>query len=151
MPGGFTGAGAKTVIPAKALAKVSFRLVPGMKPMDTFAKYKAFVEQICPKGITVDVRMIHSGDPIVVSSDNEFIRAAKQAMAEVFKKDTVFIRGGGSIPIVGDFVRELGIPTVLMGFGLPDDNLHAPNEKFNLSNFHRGIESVVRFFGIVGR
>jgi acetylornithine deacetylase/succinyl-diaminopimelate desuccinylase-like protein len=150
MPGGFTGAGAKTVIPAKAVAKVSFRLVPGMKPMDIFAKYKAFVEEICPKGITVDVRMIHFGDPIVMSSDNEFIRAAKQAMAEVFKKDTVFIRSGGSIPIVGDFVRELGIPTVLMGFGLPDDNLHAPNEKFNLSNFHRGIESVVRFFGIVG-
>jgi acetylornithine deacetylase/succinyl-diaminopimelate desuccinylase-like protein len=150
MPGGFTGAGAKTVIPAKAVAKVSFRLVPGMKPMDIFAKYKAFVEEICPKGITVDVRMIHLGDPIVMSSDNEFIRAAKQAMAEVFKKDTVFIRSGGSIPIVGDFVRELGIPTVLMGFGLPDDNLHAPNEKFNLSNFHRGIESVVRFFGIVG-
>jgi acetylornithine deacetylase/succinyl-diaminopimelate desuccinylase-like protein len=94
--------------------------------------------------------MIHFGDPIVMSSDNEFIRAAKQAMAEVFRKDTVFIRSGGSIPIVGDFVRELGIPTVLMGFGLPDDNLHAPNEKFNLSNFHRGIESVVRFFGIVG-
>ena len=150
MPGGFTGAGAKTVIPAKAVAKVSFRLVPGMKPMDIFEKYKAFVQKICPKGITVDVRMIHFGDPIVMSSDNAFIRAAKQAMAEVFNKDTVFIRSGGSIPIVGDFVRELGIPTVLMGFGLPDDNLHAPNEKFNLSNFHRGIESVVRFFGIVG-
>jgi acetylornithine deacetylase/succinyl-diaminopimelate desuccinylase-like protein len=150
MPGGFTGAGAKTVIPAKAVAKVSFRLVPGMQPMDIFAKYKAFVEEICPKGITVDVRMIHSGDPIVMSSDSPYIRAAKKAMAEVFHKETVFIRSGGSIPIVGDFVRELGIPTVLMGFGLPDDNLHAPNEKFNLSNFHRGIESVIRFFGIVG-
>jgi acetylornithine deacetylase/succinyl-diaminopimelate desuccinylase-like protein len=150
MPGGFTGAGAKTVIPAKAVAKVSFRLVPGMNPMDIFEKYKTFVEEICPKGITVDVRIIHFGDPIVMSSDNEFIRAAKEAMAKVFNKDTVFIRSGGSIPIVGDFVRELGIPTVLMGFGLPDDNLHAPNEKFNLSNFHRGIESVVRFFGIVG-
>jgi acetylornithine deacetylase/succinyl-diaminopimelate desuccinylase-like protein len=150
MPGGFTGAGAKTVIPAKATAKISFRLVPGMTPEATFAKYKAFVEEICPKGVTCAVRMIHSGEPIVVSTDNEYIRAAKQAMAKVFGKETVFVRGGGSIPIVGDFVRELGVPTVMMGFGLPDDNLHAPNEKFNLANFHRGIESIVRFFGLVG-
>ena len=151
MPGGFTGAGAKTVIPAKGTAKISFRLVPGMKPAEVFTKYKAFVEEIVPAGVTVDVRMIHSGEPIVVSTDNEYIRAAVEAMAEVFGKETVFVRGGGSIPIVGDFVRELGIPTVLMGFGLPDDNLHAPNEKFNLSNFHRGIESIVRFLGRVGQ
>lgn len=151
MPGGFTGVGAKTVIPAKALAKISFRLVPGMKPDETFEKYKDFVEEICPKGVTCEVRMIHSGDPIVVSTDNEYIRAAKQAMATVFGKDTVFVRGGGSIPIVGDFVRELGMPTVMMGFGLPDDNLHAPNEKFHLPNFHRGIESIIRFFETVGQ
>ena len=150
MPGGFTGAGAKTVIPAKALAKISFRLVPGMTPDATFAKYKEFVEKISPKGVQASVRMIHSGEPIVVSTDNDYIRAAKEAMAEVFGKETVFVRGGGSIPIVGDFVRELGIPTVMMGFGLPDDNLHAPNEKFHLANFHRGIESIVRFFGLVG-
>jgi acetylornithine deacetylase/succinyl-diaminopimelate desuccinylase-like protein len=150
MPGGFTGAGAKTVIPAKALAKISFRLVPGMAPEATFEKYRKFVEGIVPKGTQVSVRMIHSGEPIVVSTDNDYIRAAKEAMAEVFGKETVFVRGGGSIPIVGDFVRELGIPTVMMGFGLPDDNLHAPNEKFHLANFHRGIESIVRFFGLVG-
>ncbi|AEU37937.1 dipeptidase [Granulicella mallensis] len=150
MPGGFTGAGAKTVIPAKALAKISFRLVPGMAPEATFEKYRKFVEGIVPKGTQVTVRMIHSGEPIVVSTDNDYIRAAKEAMAEVFGKETVFVRGGGSIPIVGDFVRELGIPTVMMGFGLPDDNLHAPNEKFHLANFHRGIESIVRFFGLVG-
>ncbi|HLI77453.1 MAG TPA: dipeptidase [Acidobacteriaceae bacterium] len=150
MPGGFTGAGAKTVIPAKAVAKISFRLVPGMKPETTFARYKDFVEEICPAGVSVEVRLIHSGEPIVVSTDNRFVRAATEAMAEVFGKETVFVRGGGSIPVVGDFVRELGMPTVLMGFGLPDDNLHAPNEKFNLSNFHRGIESVVRFLGKVG-
>ncbi len=150
IPGGFTGAGAKTVIPAKATAKISFRLVPGMKPEDVFAKYKAFVEDIVPAGVSVEVRMIHSGEPIVVSTDNEYVRAATAAMAEVFGKETVFVRGGGSIPIVGDFVRELNIPTVLMGFGLPDDNLHAPNEKFNLGNFHRGIESIVRFLANVG-
>ncbi len=150
MPGGFIGAGAKTVIPARALAKISFRLVPGMKPEPTFAKYKAFVESIAPKGVTVDVRMIHSGEPIVVSTDNAYVRAATAAMAEVFGKETVFVRGGGSIPIVGDFVRELGIPTVLMGFGLPDDNLHAPNEKFHLANFHRGIQSIIGFLERVG-
>lgn len=150
MPGGFTGAGAKTVIPAKALAKISFRLVPDMKPEETFAKYKDFVEEICPRGVTCEVRLIHSGEPIVVSTDNDYVRAAAQAMKDVWGKDTVYVRGGGSIPIVGDFVRELGVPTVLMGFGLPDDNLHAPNEKFHLPNFHRGIESIVRFLELVG-
>jgi acetylornithine deacetylase/succinyl-diaminopimelate desuccinylase-like protein len=96
------------------------------------------------------VRLIHSGDPIVVSTDNPYVKAATDAMHEVFGKETVFVRGGGSIPIVGDFVRELKTPAVLMGFGLPDDNLHAPNEKFNLANFHRGIESIVRFLAAVG-
>ena len=147
MPGGFTGAGAKTVIPAKAVAKVSMRLVPDQTPADAFAQYKSFVESLAPRGTTVEVRLIHSGDPVVVSTDNPYVQAATQAMAEVFHRDTVFIRSGGSIPIVGDFIRELGIPTLLMGFGLPDDNLHAPNEKFNLANFQAGIQSILRFFG----
>ncbi len=150
MPGGFTGAGAKTVIPARALAKVSMRLVPDMTPAETFALYKSFVESLCPRGITLEVRLIHSGDPIVVSTDNPYVRAATEAMHTVFATDTVFVRGGGSIPIVGDFIRELKIPTILMGFGLPDDNLHAPNEKFHLANFHRGIESIIRFLANVG-
>jgi acetylornithine deacetylase/succinyl-diaminopimelate desuccinylase-like protein len=150
MPGGFTGVGAKTVIPAKALAKVSLRLVPDMTPAETFAQYKSYVESLCPKGITLEVRLIHSGDPIVISTDNPFVRAATQAMHQVFNQETVFVRGGGSIPIVGDFIRELKTPTILMGFGLPDDNLHAPNEKFHLANFHRGIESIIRFLANVG-
>jgi len=150
MPGGFIGAGAKTVIPARAVAKVSMRLVPDQSPAEVFAQYKKYVESICPKGIQLDIRLIHSGDPIVVPTDNPYVRAATSAMHTVFGRDTVFIRSGGSIPIVGDFVRELKIPTLLMGFGLPDDNLHAPNEKFHLANFHRGIESVIRFLGNVG-
>jgi acetylornithine deacetylase/succinyl-diaminopimelate desuccinylase-like protein len=150
MPGGFIGAGAKTVIPAKAVAKVSMRLVPDMTPAESFAKYKAYVESITPKGVVLDVRLIHAGDPIVVSTDNSYVKAATEAMHAVFGKETVFVRGGGSIPIVGDFVRELKIPTVMMGFGLPDDNLHAPNEKFHLANFYRGIESIVRFLSGVG-
>jgi acetylornithine deacetylase/succinyl-diaminopimelate desuccinylase-like protein len=145
MPGGFVGAGAKTVIPAKALAKVSLRLVPEMVPAESFAQLREYVATLCPKGIELEVRLIHSGDPIVVSTDNSYVRAAVSAMRQVFGKDTVFVRGGGSIPVVGDFVRILKVPVVLMGFGLPDDNLHAPNEKFHLANFHRGIESIVRF------
>ncbi|GAC1426158.1 MAG: dipeptidase [Acidobacteriaceae bacterium] len=145
MPGGFVGAGAKTVIPAKALAKVSMRLVPDQTPAEAFAQYKAYVESLCPAGISLEVRLIHSGDPIVVSTDNPYVQAATEAMHTVFGKPTVFVRGGGSIPIVGDFIRELGIPTLLMGFGLPDDNLHAPNEKFHLPNFHAGIASILGF------
>ena len=150
MPGGFTGAGAKTVIPAKATAKISLRLVPDMDPRDIFALYARYIEQIRPKGVEVEVRLIHSGDPIVVRTDNPYIRAATEAMHQVFGKETVFVRGGGSIPIVGDFERHLKIPTVMMGFGLPDDNLHAPNEKFNIANFHRGIESIILFFERIG-
>jgi acetylornithine deacetylase/succinyl-diaminopimelate desuccinylase-like protein len=153
--GGFTGEGAKTVIPAKALAKVSLRLVPDMTPAETFRLLGEYVATILagpngPKGVEVDVRLIHAGDPIVVSTDNRFVRAATDAMREVWGKETVFVRGGGSIPIVGDFVRELNIPTVMMGFGLPDDNLHAPNEKFHLANFHRGIQSIIGFLSNVG-
>lgn len=146
MPGGFTGAGAKTVIPAKAMAKVSMRLVPDMTPQKSFERFKAYVEFLAPKGTSVDVRLIHSGDAIVVSTDNPYVKAATDAMHDVFGKETVFVRGGGSIPIVGDFVRHLKTPTLLMGFGLPDDNLHAPNEKFNLNNFRDGIQSLIRFF-----
>jgi acetylornithine deacetylase/succinyl-diaminopimelate desuccinylase-like protein len=114
-----------------------------------FGQYKAYVESIVPRGAEVVVRIIHAADPIVVSTDNPYVQAATSAMREVFATDTVFVRGGGSIPVVGDFVRELKLPTLLMGFGLPDDNLHAPNEKFHLANFHRGIESIVRFLSTI--
>ena len=147
--GGFTGAGAKTVIPAKATAKVSLRLVPGMTPAETFDKLSRYVAKITPRGTTAEVRLIHSGDPVVIRTDNPFVASATEAMKAVFGKETVFVRGGGSIPIVGDFERNLGIPTLLMGFGLPDDNLHAPNEKFHLANFYAGIESLIRFFALL--
>jgi acetylornithine deacetylase/succinyl-diaminopimelate desuccinylase-like protein len=150
MPGGFTGEGAKTVIPAKAKAKVSMRLVPDMTPAEAFAQYKSYVDSLCPRGITLDVTLIHSGDAIVVGTDNRYIQAATEAMEQVFSKKTVFVRGGGSIPIVGEFERVLKLPTVMMGFGLPDDNLHAPNEKFHIANFHRGIESIILFFEQIG-
>jgi acetylornithine deacetylase/succinyl-diaminopimelate desuccinylase-like protein len=150
IPGGFIGAGAKTVIPAKAQAKVSMRLVPNMTPARAFEQYKSYVLKIAPAGVDVDVRMIHSGDPCLIPVDNPYIQAATRALHEVWGKDTVFIRSGGSIPIVGDFARHLGLPSVMMGFGLPDDNLHAPNEKFNLKNFELGIRSLIRFLEEVG-
>jgi acetylornithine deacetylase/succinyl-diaminopimelate desuccinylase-like protein len=150
IPGGFTGAGAKTVIPAKALAKVSMRLVPGMKPAKSFALYKAYVEKIAPPGVDVEVRLIHSGDPCLIPVDNPYIQAATRALYLVWGMDTVFIRSGGSIPIVGDFERHLGAPSVMMGFSLPDDNIHSPNEKFCLKNYELGIASLIRFLEDVG-
>ena len=127
------------------------RLVPGMTPTKAYALYKSYVEKIVPAGVDVEVRLIHSGHPCLIPVDNPYIRAATQALHEVWGKDTVFIRSGGSIPIVGDFARHLKLPSVMMGFGLPDDNLHAPNEKFNLKNFELGIESLIRFLEQAGR
>ncbi len=145
MPGGFTGVGAKTVIPARAVAKVSLRLVPEMRPEKAFQALRDYVAQITPPGVTAEVRLVHAGEPVVVSTDNRFVQAATTALQTVWGKKTVFVRGGGSIPVIGDFVRVLGIPAVIMGFGLPDDNLHAPNEKFHLANFHRGVDSIIHF------
>ncbi len=150
MPGGFIGAGAKTVIPAKASAKVSMRLVPNQNPDDILEKFKKFVAHITPKGVQVSVKVHSKGRAVVVDTGNEFIRKANLALHEVFHKETVYMRSGGSIPIVCQFKEDLGIPSVLMGLGLPDDNIHAPNEKFHIPNFYRGIESVVRFLSHLG-
>jgi acetylornithine deacetylase/succinyl-diaminopimelate desuccinylase-like protein len=150
MPGGFTAPGAKTVIPARASAKVSMRLVPGQDADEIFKRYTSYVKKLTPKGIETKIKVHSKGPACVVSTDNRFIQAATVALHEVFKKDTVFIRSGGSIPIVTDFQDVLKIPSVMMGFGLPDDNLHAPNEKFHIPNFYRGIESIIRFFEKLG-
>jgi acetylornithine deacetylase/succinyl-diaminopimelate desuccinylase-like protein len=150
MPGGFTGAGAKTVIPSKAVAKVSMRIVPDMKPEEIFKLYSDYVMSIVPRGIELKVRCLSMGEPSIIPTDNRYIQMATQAMKEVFNKDTVFIRSGGSIPIVSEFDKHLKIPSVMMGFGLPDDNLHAPNEKFHIPNYYRGIESIVRFMEKLG-
>ncbi len=146
MPGGFIAPGAKTVIPAKASAKISMRLVPNQNPDDILKKYENFVKSITPKGIQIKIKVHSKGEAIVVGTDNKYIKAATEALHDVFKKDTVYIRSGGSIPIVTDFENVLQIPSVMMGLGLPDDNLHAPNEKFHIPNFYRGIESIINFF-----
>ncbi len=150
MPGGFTAPGAKTVIPAKASAKISMRLVPDQDPDDILKKYTDFVKKNTPKGISFKIKVHSKGPAIVVSTDNKYIKAATEALHDIFKKDTVYIRSGGSIPIVADFENVLKIPSVMMGMGLPDDNLHAPNEKFHIPNFYRGIEAIINFFERVG-
>jgi acetylornithine deacetylase/succinyl-diaminopimelate desuccinylase-like protein len=149
--GGFTGEGAKTVIPARAVAKVSTRLVADQTVEDAVKQTKAAVAAVCPKGVTAELKQLHAGEPSLTNPDNPFIHAAADALKETFGKETVYIRSGGSIPIVGVFDRYLGIPSVMMGFGLPDDNLHAPNEKFYLPNFYRGIEAIARYLEILGK
>lgn len=144
--GGFTGDGMKTVIPARATAKVSMRLVPDQRPERIFKQYARFVQRLAPPGVRVDVRHLASAPPVVVSPDAEPVRAAARALEATYGTPPVYARSGGSIPVVAGFAQVLKIPTVLMGFGLPDDNLHAPNEKFALDNFYQGIETVIRFF-----
>src|SRR5881227_643402 len=150
MPGGFTAPGAKTVIPGRAQAKVSMRLVPNQDPDDILKRYIAYVKKLTPKGIETKIKVWSKGPACVVGTNNPYIKAATEALREVFNKETVFIRSGGSIPIVTDFQDVLKIPSVMMGFGLPDDNLHAPNEKFHIPNFYRGIESICLFFEKLG-
>jgi acetylornithine deacetylase/succinyl-diaminopimelate desuccinylase-like protein len=149
--GGFVGQGAKTVIPAVATAKLSMRLVPAMQPKEVLRQFTSTVKKLTPKGIRTTVRVLSAAPASVVSTENQYIRAAAEAMEEVFKKKTVYMRSGGSIPIVGLFLEHLKIPSIMMGFGLPDDRLHSPNEKFHLPNFYGGIEAMARYFGLLGR
>ncbi len=149
--GGFTGEGSKTVIPARAVAKISMRLVADQRPEEAVEQLRAAVKAACPRGVTAEVKVLHVGAPSLTNPDNRYIQAAAEVMKEIFGKDTVYTRSGGSIPIVGVFDAYLGIPSVMMGFGLPDDNLHAPNEKFHLPNFYRGIDAVERFLEMVGQ
>jgi acetylornithine deacetylase/succinyl-diaminopimelate desuccinylase-like protein len=148
--GGFTGEGAKTVIPARAVAKISMRLVADQRTDEAAEQLREAVKAACPRGVTAELKVLHTGAPSLTNPDNRFIHAAAEAMKQIFGKETVYIRSGGSIPIVGVFDAYLGIPSVMMGFGLPDDNLHAPNEKFHLPNFYRGIDAVERFLELVG-
>lgn len=143
--GGFTGAGAKTVIPAGATAKVSFRLVPNQNPEKIVDAFRQFVAARQPEGVSAEVRVLSASPACMVNPDHPAIRVAAAAFAQSFGRETVYVRSGGSIPIVGDFATHLGIPTILMGFGLPDDGLHSPNEKFAVENFYKGIHTVALF------
>lgn len=143
--GGWTGAGSKTVIPAKVVAKISMRLVPDQRAKTVLRAFEKKVKQLAPPGIEVEVRDLAGGDPVLVVPTVAPIQAAARVARTVWGADPVYVREGGSIPPVAKFDRLLKVPTVLFGFGLPDDNTHGPNEKFHLPNFHRGIETVIQW------
>ena len=149
--GGFTGAGSKTVIPAKAVAKVSIRLVPRQDPNKVMKSVEQFVKDNAPRGVRFEVRVLGAGPGLMVNTDNRAIQVAAKAFSDIYGKQTVFTRSGGSIPIVGDFATHVGIPTILMGFGLPDDGLHSPNEKYSIRNYYDGIRTIAHFFEEYGK
>jgi len=136
---GFTGEGAKTVIPAVAMAKVSMRLVPDQTPERVADLFEAHLRKVVPKTVEWKLTRMHGGKPWITEPDNRFVQAAARAIEQGFGKRPVFTREGGSIPVVSTFQEELGLPSVLFGVGLPDENAHAPNEKLDLGNFHGGI------------
>ena len=136
---GFTGEGAKTVLPAVSMAKISMRLVPNQDPDKIASLFEAYVRKIAPKAVELKITRMHGGKPWMTSFDNPFVQAAGRAIEKGFGRQPVFTREGGSIPVVSTFQEELGLPSVLFGVGLPDENAHAPNEKLDVSNFHNGI------------
>ena len=143
--GGYTGEGAKTVLPSKASAKISMRLVPNQQSDKITQLFTEHFQKIAPSYVKVKVSAHHGGEPVVTPTDSVAYRAAQKAISESFGKEPIPTRGGGSIPIVALFEKELGIKTVLMGFGLDSDNLHSPNEKYDLANYYKGIETIPLF------
>lgn len=143
--GGYTGEGAKTVLPSKAFAKISARLVPNQQSDKITEKLIKHLESIAPPYVTVKAALHHGGEPYVTPIDSKAYRAAAKAIEATFGKQPIPVRGGGSIPICALFEKELGIKIVLMGFGLDSDNLHSPNEKFDLANYYKGIETIPYF------
>jgi acetylornithine deacetylase/succinyl-diaminopimelate desuccinylase-like protein len=148
--GGFTGEGQKTVIPAVAMAKVSMRLVPDQDPDEIARLFTAYVQDICPPTMEVEVRKLSGEKGAVIDIDNPAIDAAKAAFGQVVDNPPVFPREGGSIPVVAMFNNLLNAPVVMMGFGLPDDGLHSPNEKFHVPNFFNGIQVALHYYNIFG-
>jgi acetylornithine deacetylase/succinyl-diaminopimelate desuccinylase-like protein len=136
---GFTGEGAKTVLPAVAMAKVSMRLVPNQSPDKIAGLFEAHVKDIAPGTVELKITRMHGGKPWMTAYDNPYVQAAGRAIEKGFGRKPVFTREGGSIPVVSTFQEELGLPSVLFGVGLPDENAHAPNEKLDLENFQGGI------------
>jgi acetylornithine deacetylase/succinyl-diaminopimelate desuccinylase-like protein len=144
--GGYTGEGSKTVLPSKAFAKISMRLVPNQNSDTITELFKKHFESIAPKSVKVEVRPHHGGEPVVTPTDSIAYKAASKAMEQTFGKKPIPTRGGGSIPIVALFEKELGLKSVLMGFGLDSDLIHSPNEHYGVFNFMKGIETIPLFF-----
>ena len=145
LAGGFTGSGSKTVIPARATAKISMRLVADQRPQAVLKAFTRKVQRLTPPGLRAEVRLLGAGAPVVLSPDLPALQGAARALEATFGRPPVYMREGGTVPIAAEFLNVLNAPPVLMGFGLPDDNLHSPNEKFHLPNFYRGIDAVIRF------
>lgn len=143
--GGYTGEGAKTVLPSKAFAKISMRLVPHQSSDEIAAIFQQHFEGIAPASVQVKVTAHHGGEPVVTPTDSKAYQAASKAIQTTFGKDPIPTRGGGSIPIIALFERVLGLKTVLMGFGLDNDNIHSPNEKYDVANYFKGIETIPYF------
>ena len=143
--GGYTGEGAKTVLPSKAFAKISARLVPNQSAEKITAKLLKYFTSIAPAGVTVKATEHHGGEPYMTPLDSTAYKAAAKAIRTTFGKDPIPVRGGGSIPICSLFEKELGVKIVFMGFGLDSDNLHSPNEKYDIANFYKGIETIPYF------
>jgi len=146
---GYQGEGAKTVLPAKAGAKVSMRLVPDQDPDKIAELFTKQIQKLAPETVKVDVVAHHGGHPVVIDLDYYGLKAAAKAFGDIYDKEVLFSREGGSIPIVADFKKVLGVNSILMGFGLTKDALHSPNESFSLKDFHRGIKTSARFFEIL--
>lgn len=149
--GGYIGEGAKTVLPAEAGAKISCRLVPDQDPDEIADLLEARLEELTPPGITLEFNRHHGGQPFIAEPDSPFVEAGKAALQAAFGKEPVLAREGGSIPVVGTFHDVLKAPSVLMGLGLPDDNLHSPNEKMDLDQFHKGVEAAAHFMALAGK
>jgi len=147
---GFTGAGAKTVLPATSMAKISMRLVPDQDPDKVMDQFESYLRKVCPKTVELTVTRMQGGRPWMTEFDNEYVRAAGRAIEQGFGKAPVFNREGGSIPVVSTFQEELGVPSVLFGVGLPDENAHAPDERLDLGNFHNGIIASAYLYQEIG-
>ena len=147
---GYTGEGAKTVLPAKAMAKVSCRLVPGQEPAEIERLMKAHVERVAPAGVRVTVTHLHGGRPWRADLEGPLFDAAREALTAAFGRAPVVVGEGGSIPVVGDFARVLGAPVLLMGFGLPGENAHAPDEWMSLENFEKGTRAAAMLLERLG-
>ena len=148
---GFTGEGAKTVLPAVAMAKISMRLVPDQDPNKIAGLFEDYVKKIAPKTVNVKVTRMQGGKPWMTSFDNNYVQAAGRAIEKGFGRSPIFTREGGSIPVVSTFQEELGLPSVLFGVGLPDENAHAPNEKLDVTNFHNGIIASAYLYEEIGK
>lgn len=149
--GGFAGEGAKTVLPARAGAKISTRLVPDQDPNEIAKLLGNYILSIAPPTVRVTVKELHHGPGAIVPRDLPAMTAASEAYEEIFGRRPIFMRMGGSIPVVALFQQQLGMHSVLMGFGLPDDNLHAPNEKMSIAMFHKGVETSIVFYQKMGQ